>query len=70
MRHFVLRSDAYTIKEAARSSADFKFIYLIQLDHISHKYGLDSFEVKDELSKIDSLLKEYLGKNKLGYGIL
>lgn len=68
--HLISRSDKQTIKNALRDTSDFKFIYLMELDHISHKFGIDSMEVKSKLKEIDQLLQQYLEKGNSPFMII
>ena len=60
LSHLISRSDSRCLKSALKDSADFKFIYLTELDHVAHQYGIDSSRIKEKLEELDSLMEKYI----------
>lgn len=70
LRHLISRSDCYTLNAVSKDSTDFKFIYLMELDCITHKFGINSLQVRNKLKEIDNLLKKYLEKSNRPFIII
>ncbi len=63
--HVILRSDERTINLAKkRDSYSLLFLYLTQLDGITHINGPHSKHVREHVQKIDTLLEDFLKKEK------
>ena len=68
--HLISRSDKRTIKNALKDNSDFKFIYLMELDGLTHGSGVDSLETKNKLKEIDRLLEGYFKKSNRPFVII
>lgn len=70
LSHLISRSDSHCIESALNDSADFKFIYLAELDHVVHKYGVDSLQVEEKLKELDSLIEKYIEESRRPFIII
>ncbi|MFC1454937.1 alkaline phosphatase family protein [Candidatus Undinarchaeota archaeon] len=62
--HILRRSDLQSIELAKKSNSALRFLYLVELDGISHRFGPTSKEVKEHIKTIDAELEDLLkGEN-------